>query len=76
MCVVNVLMRCWRQECVCSEGVDKMQVTGGCTCNECVDKMLEMGVYVTVCSEHVDKLQETEVCIINMLTSFRKQKCV
>ena len=28
VCVMNVLMRCWRQECVCSEHVDKLQETG------------------------------------------------
>ena len=30
MCVVKVLTSCRRQECVCSEGVDKMQETGVC----------------------------------------------
>ena len=30
MCVVNVLTSCRREECVCSECVDKLQETGVC----------------------------------------------
>ena len=43
MCVVNMLTSYRRQECVCSECVDKLQE---CVCSECVDKLQETGVCV------------------------------
>ena len=55
MCVMNVLMRCWRQECVCSECVDKLQATGGCTC------------YEYVCG----RWECMSLCVVNMLTRCR-----
>ena len=60
MCVVNVLTSCRRQECVCSECVDKLQETR----SVCVVNVLtSCRRQECVCSECVDKLQETGVCV-------------